>query len=138
MSKVVRKAIFTALGPKPLAPYSQAIQVDNMVYLSGMVGTSDQGSLVEGGVSAEAKQALMHLGNVLQAAGSSFESVVKTTVLLADLNDFGVVNEIYKQYFKEPYPARMAYQVAKLPLGAKIEIDAIAIVGEVEHVKANL
>lgn len=138
MSKVIRKIISTPLGPKPVAPYSQAVQVDKTVYVSGMIGTGQDGKIVDGGIKEEAKVALTHLGNVLGAAGTSFEKVVKTTVLLADLNDFGVVNDIYKQYFNEPYPARVAYQVAKLPLGAKIEVDAIAIVGEMETVKSAL
>ncbi|KAF4521121.1 hypothetical protein B566_EDAN011938 [Ephemera danica] len=101
-----------------------------------MLGTDQNSKLVDGGIVAEAKIALTNLGNVLSAAGTSFGNVVKTTVLVSDLNDFATVNDIYKQFFKEPYPARVSYQVAKLPLGAKIEVDAIAIVGDLVTVES--
>lgn len=85
--------------------------------------------MVPGGVVEEAKQALKNLGEILKAAGCDFNNVVKTTVLLADMNDFGTVNEIYKTYFQGSLPARAAYQVAALPRGSRVEIEAIAVQG---------
>lgn len=87
------------------------------------------GQLVPGGVVEEAKQALTNMGEILKAAGCDFTNVVKTTVLLADINDFSTVNDIYKQYFQGNFPARAAYQVAALPKGGRVEIEAIAIQG---------
>ncbi|XP_069702083.1 2-iminobutanoate/2-iminopropanoate deaminase [Periplaneta americana] len=129
--KVFRRIISTELAPKPVAPYNQAVVVDNTVYLSGVLGMDPKtNKLVEGGTVAEAKQAFINLKNILEASNSCYGNVVKSTVLLADMSDFGGINEIYKQYFKEPYPARTAYQVGKLPLDAKIEIEVIAKIGE--------
>ncbi|XP_021935042.1 2-iminobutanoate/2-iminopropanoate deaminase isoform X3 [Zootermopsis nevadensis] len=111
--------------------FSQAVVIDNTVYLSGVIGLDPStNKLVDGDTVAQAKQAFINLKHILEAANSSYGNVVKTTVLFADINDFATVNDLYKQYFKEPYPARTAYQVAKLPLDAKIEIEAIAVVGE--------
>ncbi|KAL4669482.1 hypothetical protein H8959_008036, partial [Pygathrix nigripes] len=85
--------------------------------------------LVSGGVAEEAKQALKNMGEILKAAGCDFTNAVRTTVLLADINDFNTVSEIYKQYFKSNFPARAAYQVAALPKGSRIEIEAVAVQG---------
>lgn len=132
LKKVYRRIISTDLAPKPVAPYNQAVVIDNTVYLSGVLGLDPStNKLVDGNTVAQAKQAFINMKNILEAANSSYDNVVKATVLLADINDFTEVNKIYKQYFKEPYPARTAYQVAKLPLDAKIEIEAIAVVGEI-------
>ncbi|XP_031525548.1 2-iminobutanoate/2-iminopropanoate deaminase isoform X2 [Papio anubis] len=98
--------------------------------LPGQIGMDpSSGQLVSGGVAEEAKQALKNMGEILKAAGCDFTNVVKTTVLLADINDFNTVNEIYKQYFKSNFPARAAYQVAALPKGSRIEIEAVAVQG---------
>ncbi|XP_071445137.1 2-iminobutanoate/2-iminopropanoate deaminase [Hetaerina americana] len=130
MSGIVRKIINTSLAPKPVGPYNQAVQVGDTLYVSGVVGLDkDTGKLVPGGTVAEAKQVLKTLGHILEAAGTNYGNVVKTTVLLNDMNDFSSVNEVYREYFKEPYPARVAYQVGKLPVGASVEIEAIAVVG---------
>nr|XP_002710629.3 2-iminobutanoate/2-iminopropanoate deaminase [Oryctolagus cuniculus] len=130
MSSLVRKVISTAKAPAAIGPYSQAVQVDRTVYVSGQVGLDpSSGKLVPGGVVEETKQALTNMGEILKAAGCDFTNVVKTTVLLADMNDFTTVNEIYKQYFKSNFPARAAYQVAALPLGSRVEIEAIAVQG---------
>ncbi|XP_007957442.1 2-iminobutanoate/2-iminopropanoate deaminase-like [Orycteropus afer afer] len=108
----------------------QAVLVDRTVYISGQLGMNpSSGQLVPGGVVEEAKQALTNMGEILKAAGCDFTNVVKTTVLLADINDFTAVNEVYKQYFKSSFPARAAYQVAALPKGGRIEIEAIAVQG---------
>lgn len=87
------------------------------------------GKLVDGGVQAQAKQALVNIGEILKAAGCDYSNVVKTTVLLADINDFNNVNEVYKTFFSSKFPARAAYQVAALPRGGLVEIEAIAVLG---------
>ncbi|XP_048214412.1 2-iminobutanoate/2-iminopropanoate deaminase [Perognathus longimembris pacificus] len=130
MSSLIRKVISSAKGPKPVGPYSHAVLVDRTLYISGQVGMDpSSGKLVPGGVVEETKQALTNMGEILKAAGCDFTNVVKTTVLLADINDFSTVNEIYKQFFKSDFPARAAYQVAALPVGARVEIEAIAVKG---------
>ncbi|XP_021935041.1 2-iminobutanoate/2-iminopropanoate deaminase isoform X2 [Zootermopsis nevadensis] len=117
LKSVVRRIVSTDLAPKPVAPYNQAVVIDNTVYLSGVIGLDPStNKLVDGDTVAQAKQAFINLKHILEAANSSYGNVVKTTVLFADINDFATVNDLYKQYFKEPYPARTAYQVAKLPL----------------------
>ncbi|XP_075224543.1 rutC family protein UK114-like [Lycorma delicatula] len=132
MSKLLRKIIHIANAPKPIGPYNQAVRAGNTVYVSGMLGVNPPtNKLVEGGASEEAKQALKNLDALLQASDSSLSKVVKSTIYLDDLNDFSAVNEVYKQYFKEPYPARSTFQIAKLPLNAKIEIEVVALSGEV-------
>ncbi|XP_063240364.1 2-iminobutanoate/2-iminopropanoate deaminase isoform X2 [Bacillus rossius redtenbacheri] len=119
--------------------HSQAVQVGHTLYLSGVVGNDkDSAKLVSGGVVQETKQAFENLGKLLEAGGSSFANVVKTTVLLKDINNFKAVNDIYQEHFKEPYPARVAYQVGKLPLDAEIEIDAVAVTGELETTYVNV
>ncbi|XP_055610102.1 rutC family protein UK114-like [Uranotaenia lowii] len=134
MNKVIRKIISTSKCPKPLAPYSQAIVADRTIYCSGVIGMElAEPKLVEGGAAAQTAKALEHLKNLLQEAGSGIDRVVKTTVLLADMNDYAVVNEEYKKVFSNNFPARTCYAVTKLPLGAAVEIEAVAIVGEVEH-----
>jgi len=131
MANFIRKIISTASAPKPVGPYSQAVQVGKTVYVSGVLGLDkDSMQLAPGGAVEQAKLALKNLGEVLKAADSSYDRVVKATVFLEDMNDFKDVNEVYATYFKEPYPARSAYQVAKLPLGAKIEIEVIAVSGD--------
>ncbi|KAG3273851.1 2-iminobutanoate/2-iminopropanoate deaminase [Marmota monax] len=130
MSSLIRKVISTAKAPGAIGPYSQAVLVDKTVYISGQIGMDpSSGQLVPGGIAAETKQALTNMGEILKAAGCDFTNVVKATVLLADMNDFNTVNEIYKQYFKSNFPARAAYQVAALPKGARIEIEAVAVQG---------
>ncbi|XP_008829763.1 2-iminobutanoate/2-iminopropanoate deaminase [Nannospalax galili] len=130
MSSLIKKVINSAKAPGAIGPYSQAVLVGRTVYISGQVGMDpSSGQLVPGGVVEETKQALKNIGEVLKAAGCDFTNVVKTTVLLADMNDFNTVNEIYKTYFKSDFPARAAYQVAALPKGSRIEIEAIAVQG---------
>ncbi|XP_076686282.1 reactive intermediate imine deaminase A homolog UK114 [Andrena cerasifolii] len=133
--KILRKIISSSLGPKPIGPYNQAVLVDRTVYLSGVLGTNvATQKLVEGGAAAETRQALTNMGHILKEAGSNYDKVVKTTILLNNINDFAAVNEVYKEFFKENYPARSTFQVGKLPMGAQIEIEAIAVTGEVETV----
>ena len=116
-------------GAKPLAPYSPGIGYGELLFTSGQIGLDpESGKLVEGGVAAEAKQALENLGAVLRAGGSSFAQVLKVTVFLADIQDYAAVNEVYGGYFSDQPPARSAIQVAALPAGALVEIEAIAAV----------
>ncbi|XP_076281976.1 reactive intermediate imine deaminase A homolog UK114 [Lasioglossum baleicum] len=133
--KIVRKIVSSSLAPKPVGPYNQAVLVDRTVYLSGVLGIDMKTlKLVDGGAVAEARQALVNMGHILKEAGSSYEKVVKTTVFLNNINDFTGVNEVYKEFFTQNFPARSTYQVGKLPLGAQVEIEAIAVTGEVETV----
>ncbi|KAF4100314.1 2-iminobutanoate/2-iminopropanoate deaminase isoform X1 [Onychostoma macrolepis] len=131
MSAVIRKIIHTTAAPAAIGPYSQAVLVDRTMYISGQIGMDVGGQLVTGGVQAQAKQALINMGEILKAAGCGYENVVKTTVLLADINDFNNVNDVYKQFFKSNFPARAAYQVAALPRGGLVEIEAIAVLGPI-------
>lgn len=138
MAVVVRKIISTAKAPTPLGSYSQAVLVDRTMYIAGQVGLDpSSGKLVPGGVKEEAKQAFKNLGEILKAAGCDFSNVVKTTVLLADMKDFNDMNEVYGQIFKSNFPARVSFQVAALPIGARIEIEAIAVQGPIQNVPAS-
>jgi len=133
MSKIIRKVISTTKAPAAIGPYSQAVQVNHMLHISGQLGLNPETmNFPSDGVKDQTKQALSNMGNILQAAGSSFKNVVETTILLADMNDYKDVNDIYATYFTAPYPARAAFQCANLPKFAKVEIKAMAIVGEVD------
>jgi len=121
------KAISTQKAPAAIGPYSQAIQVGNLVFASGQIPINPlTGNIVEGGIKEQAHQALANVKAILEAAGLSLGNVVKTTVFLADINDFAEVNTIYGTYFTEPYPARSAVSVKALPKGALIEIEVVA------------
>ncbi|KAJ8290958.1 hypothetical protein GJAV_G00019660 [Gymnothorax javanicus] len=127
-----KKIINTSKAPAAIGPYSQAVVVDRTMYISGQLGMDpSSGQLVTGGVQAEAKQALVNMGEILKEAGCGYNNVVKTTVLLADMNDFTNVNDVYKQFFSSNFPARAAYQVAALPRGGLVEIEAIAVLGPI-------
>ncbi|XP_075979119.1 reactive intermediate imine deaminase A homolog UK114 [Anticarsia gemmatalis] len=115
---------------KPVGPYSQAILADKTLYVSGVLGMDPDAQLVCGGAEAQTKQALDNLRHVLEAGGASLESVVKTTILLARMDDFQVVNQVYAEYFTKDHPARATFQVAKLPRDAAVEIEAIALSGD--------
>lgn len=128
MLHVRRKGIFTGKAPKPVGPYSQAITADGVVFVSGQLGMA--GGELAADAPGQARLALENMRSILEAAGASMEDVVKTTVLLADMNDFAAVNAVYAEFFTEPFPARAAYQVAGLPLGAAVEIEAVALMKE--------
>ncbi|XP_053621799.1 2-iminobutanoate/2-iminopropanoate deaminase-like [Plodia interpunctella] len=128
--KVIKTIISTSKTYKPVGPYSQAILADKTLYVSGILGADPNAKLVPGGAGPQAKQALDNLTHILAAGGASLESVVKTTILLANIDDFVEVNKIYGQYFTKNNPARSTYQVAKLPMGAAVEIEAIALSGD--------
>lgn len=123
-----REIIQTDNAPAAVGPYSQGVKAGNMVFTAGQIalipGTKD---LAEGGIEGQTRQALDNLKAVLEAGGSSLSSVVKVTVFLADINDFAAMNGIYSEYFTESFPARSAFEVANLPLGALVEIEAIAL-----------
>lgn len=122
-----RTVVATDQAPKAIGPYSVAIKAGPFVFTSGQLGlVPATGSLIEGGIEAETRQALTNLDHVLQAAGSSLALVVKTTVFLRDINDFARMNAIYGEFFLQNPPARSAVQVAALPKGGAVEIEAIA------------
>ncbi len=121
------KFIQTDKAPAAIGPYSQAVEVGEMIFTSGQIGLTKDGDLVEGGVEVQAKQVLTNLSEVLKEAGSSLSSVVKTTIFLADMSDFAEVNKIYAEFFGDHKPARSTVAVKTLPLNVSIEIDAIAI-----------
>lgn len=129
---MTQKQIITSeKTPKAIGPYSIANRFGSLVFTAGQLGLDPQtGDLVPGGVEAETRQALTHLRSVLEAAGSSLDQVLKTTVFLRDMNDFARMNAIYSEFFTANYPARSAVQVAALPKGAAVEIEAVASVGE--------
>lgn len=125
----VKRAVESPDAPKAIGPYSQAIIANGFVYTAGQIGTDPKtGTLVEGGIAEQTEQVLRNLAAVLKAAGSSLDNAVKTTVFLADMNDFAKMNEIYARFFKKPYPARSTVEVARLPRDAKIEIEVVAVV----------
>ena len=122
-----RRPVSTAGAPAAIGPYSQGIATDGLVFCSGQLGLDPaSGELVEGGVEAEAERALRNLAAVLDAAGLAMADVVKTTIFLADMNDFGAMNAVYQRHMPEPTPARSTFQVAALPKGGRVEIEAIA------------
>lgn len=124
---MTRQQIATGGAPAAVGPYSQAIAADGWVFCAGQLGLDPaSGSLVEGGVAAQAERALKNLAAVLDAAGATMADVVKTTVFLADIGDFAAVNEVYAPFFPDPPPARSTFAVGALPRGARIEIEAIA------------
>lgn len=121
------KAIHTLKAPAAIGPYSQAIEVNGFVFASGQVPIDPAtGSFVEGGVKEQTRQALTNASQILQEAGTDLSHVVKTTVYLADMADFAAMNEVYAQFFSEPYPARSAVAVKDLPKGALVEVEVLA------------
>lgn len=124
--KMAKEVIHTDKAPAAVGPYIQAAKVGGMVYCSGQLGLIPETGALPDGIEAQAHQAMKNVGAVLEAAGSSYEKVVKTTIFLADINDFAVVNQIYESYFEGSYPARSCVEVAKLPKGGLVEVECIA------------
>ncbi len=123
---MAKKAISTPKG-KAIGPYSMAIESGDLVFISGQIPIdAATGKLVEGDIGAQAKQSMENLSAILAAAGLTFSHVVKTTIFLGDMADFAAVNEVYKSYLSEPYPARSTFAVKGLPMGAKVEIEMTA------------
>jgi 2-iminobutanoate/2-iminopropanoate deaminase len=124
---MTKSAIVSPKLAPPVGPFSQAMQCNGLIYLSGQVGQDpNTGKLVEGGVAAEAEQVFKNVSAVLEAAGKSFADVVQVRVFLTNIGDYPVINAIYAKQFSAPYPARTAVGVAALPLGASFEIDLVA------------
>lgn len=123
----MKKVIATHKAPGAVGPYSQAMEVNGTIYTSGVIGIDPQDGLLKGNVLEQAERVLCSLEEILLAAGAGMEDVVKTTVFLQDIGDFAAVNEIYAKHFVEPYPARSCVQVAALPKGALIELEAVAV-----------
>jgi 2-iminobutanoate/2-iminopropanoate deaminase len=123
----VKSAVSSPDAPKAIGPYSQAVRAGQLLFLSGQVPLDPAtGQIVAGDIAAQTRRVFENLAAVLTAGGRSFADVVRTTVFLADMNDFAAMNDVYGQYFKEPYPARATVQVARLPKDARVEIDLIA------------
>lgn len=128
MSFERKSAIATNRAPKAIGPYSAGIKTDYFIFTAGQLGIiPETGDLIEGGVEHETRQSLQNIQNILEAAGTSLNLVVKTTVFLRDMNDFARMNTIYAEFFSENPPARSTVQVAGLPKGAAVEIEAIAL-----------
>jgi 2-iminobutanoate/2-iminopropanoate deaminase len=123
----MREPVSTSHAPAAIGPYSQAIRAGDFLFVSGQIPLDPAtGTLVEGGVAAQTDRVLRNLGAILQEAGASFQHVVKTTVYLADMSEFGAMNEVYASYFPAPPPARATIQAARLPRDVRVEIDLIA------------
>jgi 2-iminobutanoate/2-iminopropanoate deaminase len=123
----MKKVISTSKAPAAIGPYSQAIQVGNLVYTSGQIPIDPAtGSFVEGGIKEQTRQSLLNVKAILNEAGTTMDHVIKTTVFMADMNDFAEMNSVYSEFFNTPYPARSAVAVKTLPKGALVEIEVIA------------
>ena len=140
-SKLIRKVISTPKAPKAAGPYSQAIVADRTIYVAGQLGLDPKDSKFVGeDIQSQTRQCLNNIKSILEAGDSSLEKVVKVTVYLADINDYQPMNAVYSEFFEGTKPARVALQVAHLPKSARVEIDAIGMVGDVvtESPPANL
>lgn len=126
----MKKAYVTDKAPKPVGPYSQCVEAGGFLFLAGQVPLTPEGQMNEGDIGAQARQVLNNLKAVLEKSGAGMNDVVRTTIFLKDLSDFDAVNKVYAEYFTEPYPSRSTVEVARLPKGAKLEIDAIAFTGK--------
>ena len=127
----MKEIIHTDQAPQAIGPYSQAIKANGVVFASGQIPTDPQtGQFVPGGIQEQTEQVLRNLAAVLEAAGSGLNRVVKTTVFLAYMQEFGAMNEIYGKFFSEEPPARATVEAVSLPRGARVEIEAIALAGE--------
>jgi 2-iminobutanoate/2-iminopropanoate deaminase len=126
----VRQAVSTVSAPKAIGPYSQAIRAGSLLFVSGQVPIDPAtGQIVDGDIAAQTHRIFQNIGEILKAGGASFDHVVRTTVFLADMNDFAAMNEAYATYFTTPAPARATVQVSRLPRDARVEIDVIASFG---------
>jgi 2-iminobutanoate/2-iminopropanoate deaminase len=124
----MRQAVSTSSAPQAIGPYSQAIRAGNLLFLSGQVPLDPAtGPMVTGDIADQTRRIFQNLGAILEAAGASFDHVVRTTVYLADMGDFAAMNEVYGTYFSTPAPARSTIQAARLPKDARVEIDLIAV-----------
>jgi 2-iminobutanoate/2-iminopropanoate deaminase len=124
----MKKIISTDKAPKAIGPYSQAVEANGTLYISGQIPIDPAvGKMIEGDIKAQTMQVMKNIGAILEAAGMNYSNVVKSTCLLSDMNNFAAMNEVYGQFYTTEMPARAAYGVVKLPLGALIEIETIAV-----------
>jgi 2-iminobutanoate/2-iminopropanoate deaminase len=126
----MRSVVQTSAAPAAIGAYSQAIRSGDLVFTAGQVGADPGSGELADGVAEQAERALRQMAAILDAAGSSLERVIKTTIFLADINDWAAVNEVYARHFSSPFPARSTIAVAGLPKGARVEIEAIALAGD--------
>lgn len=125
----MRQAVSTPSAPKAIGPYSQGVRAGSLLFVSGQVPIDPEtGNLVDGDIAAQTRRVFQNIGEILKAGGASFDHVVRTTVFLADMNDFAAMNAVYGTFFSSPFPARATVQVSRLPKDARIEIDVIASV----------
>ena len=125
----MRQPVSAPNAPKPIGPYSPGIRAGNLLFLSGQVPFDPStGTLIEGDIGAQTDQVMRNIGALLRAAGADFQHVARTTVFLADINDFAAMNAVYGRYVVDPPPARSTVQAAALPRGARVEIDVIAVI----------
>ena len=122
----MKRTIASPNAPKAVGPYSQAVEINGTLFVSGQLPVNPADGKVPEGIEAQTRQSLNNIGAILTEAGLSFDDVAKTTVLLDDINNFAAMNAVYAEYFPNGKPARVCYQVAALPLGVKVEIDAVA------------
>lgn len=123
----MKKIIATENAPKAVGPYSQAVEVNGTVYVSGQIPVVPADGSIPESIELQTRQSLKNIGAILEKTGLTYSNVVKTTVLLADIADFASMNAVYSEFFTEEKPARACYQVAALPMGVKVEIEAIAV-----------
>ena len=119
------KVISTDKAPAAIGPYSQAIEVNGMVFTSGVIPVDPQTGVIPATIEEQANQAFSNLKNLIEASGATIDKVIKTTVFIKEMNDFGKINEIYATYFKEPFPARSCVDVARLPKDVMLEVEAV-------------
>jgi len=128
-----RVIVNTPKAASAVGPYSQAVLIGQTMYISGTMGIDpNSNSLVTGGIREQTKMALTNIENILESVGASMNNMVKVTVLLTDITEFDAVNEVYQTYFEKNHPARAAYQVSSLPKGAQVEIEGVAVLGDLE------
>ena len=125
----LRQAVSTPAAPAAIGPYSQAVRAGSLLFVSGQIAIDPStGALIDGTIAEQTHRVIRNIGAILEAAGTTFDRVVRTTVYLADMNDFAAMNEVYGTYFRSPAPARATVQAARLPRDARVEIDVIASV----------
>lgn len=124
----MKKVIATPFAPKAVGPYSQAIEANGTLYISGQIPVVPEDGSVPAGIEEQSRQCLKNIGAILKEAGMGYDNVVKTTVLLADIADFSAMNAVYAEFFTGEKPARACFQVAALPMGVRVEIEAIAVI----------
>jgi len=128
MTELIHRIVSTDKAPEAIGPYSQAVTTEAMVFVSGQLALDPaNGNLIAGDIKSETRQAMNNLKNILEAAGSSLERVVKTTLYIKNMNDFPIINEIYGEFFQSEPPARACVEVARLPKDANFEIEAVGL-----------